>query len=331
MTIDPRSLLVALAAQPEISGSTLAARFGVTRAAVWKQIECLRALGVPIEAHAGAGYRLRKSIDLVDAEVIGAALPVATAQRLGRIDVRWQVDSTNSELLRRAQAGDADANTCFAEIQSAGRGRRGRHWVSALGGGLVFSLSRRFESSMAALAGLSLAVGVGVVRALEDFGYSGIGLKWPNDVQHGGRKLAGILVELGGDALGPCHAVIGVGLNLALDEGSAARIDQSWVDLASTCAQPLPERNLLAARLLARLMEILDQFAHFSFSSIAGDFAKYDVLCGQAVRIMSGRDQHDGIAIGVDRLGALRVRAADGEMVVDSGEVSVRAVPGANP
>lgn len=328
MTIEPRALLSTLAGQPQVSGSELAARFGVTRAAVWKQIESLRALGAPIVARAGSGYSLQRPVDLLDAQAMRAVLPASIGKRLERIDVHWQVDSTNSELLRLVQAGRADAMACFAEIQTAGRGRRGRQWVSALGGGLAFSLSRRFESSMAGLAGLSLAVGVGVVRALEDFGYSGIGLKWPNDVQHGGRKLAGILVELGGDALGPCHAVVGVGLNLAVDERHATRIDQSWIDLASVGDRPLPERNMLAARLLVRLMEILDQFAISSFSSIAGDYAQYDVLCGQSVRIMGGRNQREGTAIGVDRLGALRVRAADGEFVVDSGEVSVRAVAG---
>lgn len=331
MSLDARTLLLALAAQPAVSGSDLAARFGVTRAAVWKQIEALRALGVPIAAQAGSGYSLGKPVEALDAQAIGAALPAAIASRLERIDVHWQLDSTNSELLRQAQAGQAGSVACFAEIQNAGRGRRGRGWVSALGGGLAFSLSRRFDSSMAALAGLSLAVGVGVVRALEDFGYPGIGLKWPNDIQHGGRKLAGILVELGGDALGPCHAVIGVGLNIALDERSAARIDQSWTDLASIAGPPLPGRNALAARLLVRLMEILDRFAKSSFSSIAGDYAQYDVLCGQAVRITGGRGQRIGVAVGVDRTGALRVRAADGEFLVDSGEISVRAVDGTQP
>jgi BirA family biotin operon repressor/biotin-[acetyl-CoA-carboxylase] ligase len=328
VSIDSRELLSALAREPVISGGALAAQFGVTRAAIWKQIESLRELGVPICARAGAGYSLSTPLDLLDAPAIHAALPPATASRLGRIDVRWQVDSTNSELLRGEFDPDQPIAACFAEFQSAGRGRRGRTWQSPLGGGLAFSLRWRSESSMAALAGLSLAIGVGVVRALHDMGYGDIGLKWPNDLQWRGKKLGGILVELGGDALGPCHAVIGVGLNLRLDPHTAARIDQPWTDLASIRATGMPDRNRLAARMLARLIEVLDQFSVHTFSPFVDAFAQYDVLRGKPVCVHGGRGVCEGIADGVDRHGALRLRTPSGDQVVDSGEVSVRPSPG---
>ena len=328
VSIDPRDLLIALARKPVISGAALAAQFGVTRAAIWKQIETLRQLGVPICARAGAGYALSTPVDLLDAQAIQAALPRSTTSRLGRIDVRWQVDSTNSELLRGEYAADLQTLACFTEIQSAGRGRRGRAWQLPLGGGLAFSLRWRSESSMAALAGLSLAIGVGVVRALHDEGYDGIGLKWPNDLQWQDKKLGGILVELGGDALGPCHAVIGVGLNLRLDAITAARIDQPWTDLASIRANDLPDRNRLAARMLVRLIEVLDQFSVHAFAPFVNAFAQYDVLRGKPVCVHGGRGECEGIADGVDRHGALRMRTSRGDQVVDSGEVSVRPSSG---
>ena len=330
MTIHARELLLALG-ESASSGSALAERFGVTRAAVWKQIENLRALGAPIVAQAGQGYRLDPAIDLLDAERIRAGLHARPGQRCCPVDVLWQVDSTNSELLRRAQAGEENIGACFAELQSAGRGRRGRAWHAPLGGGLAVSLHRDFDSSMSALAGLSLAVGIGVVRALAECGYAGVGLKWPNDLQLDGRKLAGILVELGGDALGPCHAVIGVGLNLRLDAQLAAAIDQPWADLAACAATPLPERNQLAACVLDHLLDVLDQFATGTFSSFVEEFARYDVLCGQVVAVVNGGQRRSGRVLGVDRRGGLRVSDDEGEFLVDSGEVSVRAMTGTQP
>ncbi len=328
MTIDLRELLQAIAADPSTSGSALASRFGVTRAAIWKQVTSLRAVGVPIAAKAGDGYRLAYPIDLLDGERIAAALRAFSGASCP-IEVCWQIDSTSSELLRRAQLGAGDPGACLAELQTAGRGRRGRAWHSPLGGGLAFSLFHSFNSSMSTLAGLSLAVGVGIVRALGDFGYTGLGLKWPNDVQVDGRKLAGILIELGGDALGPCHAVIGVGLNLRLDADADTAIDQPWIDLASFTAPPVPDRNLLAARLLGRLLDVLGEFEQETFAAFEDEFAQYDVLRGQPIRIMGGFGQREGTAIGVDRSGALRVRDASGEFRVDSGEISVRRATGA--
>jgi len=204
MSIEPASLLSALSAEHAVSGSALARRLGVTRAAVWKQIEALRELGAPIEASAGRGYRLAWPLEALDAAAIRSALDPLLRRRLGDFAVHWQIDSTSSELLRAAAAGVPDFSVCVAETQSAGRGRRGRGWISPLGGNVYFSLLKRFTVGMGALSGLSLVAGVALLQALTDCGVSGVGLKWPNDVLADGRKLAGILVELGGEFLGPC-------------------------------------------------------------------------------------------------------------------------------
>lgn len=323
MSLDTQQLLKVLTSDRAVSGSELARRFGVTRAAIWKQIEVLRSLGVPVEAKAGDGYRLGAALDLLDPSTILASMPEYARSRVGALDLHWQIDSTNSELMRQAEG--PDFAVCIAELQTSGRGRRGRNWHMPLTGGLALSLRKRFDSSMTALAGLSLVAGIALARALEDCGFDGIGLKWPNDVQVDRRKLAGILVELGGDALGPCHAVIGIGINLRLDNEIAQHIDQPWIDLAGLAKDALPTRNRLAARLLVRLIEALDQFTESGFPSFADVFAQYDVLRGQQVRISIANRHRDGMAIGIDAGGALRVRADDGEFSVDSGEVSVRA------
>ncbi|WP_440224074.1 biotin--[acetyl-CoA-carboxylase] ligase [Dokdonella sp. MW10] len=327
MSVQPQALLAALAASPEgVAGSALATRFGVSRAAIWKHVEALRALGAPIDARAGRGYRLLAPLDLLDVAAIRDALPRAHAERLVDLEVHWQIASTNSALLASAADMRAPLAACLAEVQSGGRGRHGRAWFTPLGGGIALSLRRRFEAGMATLGGLSLATGVAVVDALADLGADGVGLKWPNDLVAGGRKLGGILIELGGDALGPCHAVIGLGLNVRLPGDVAAGIGQPVTDLAALGVTPT--RNALAAAVLARLVAALDTFEARGFEAFAEAFARHDVLRGRRVAVTRGAQVREGDAVGVDERGILRVRDAEGEFRVDSGEVSVRLAPG---
>src|SRR5690606_19224828 len=197
--------------------------------------------------------------------------------------------------------------------QSGGRGRRGRAWRMPLGGGLALSLLKRFDRGMAALSGLSLMAGIATCEALADAGIDAVGLKWPNDLIAEEAKLGGILVELGGDALGPCHAVIGIGLNLRLGDDAIAAIDQPCTDLARF-AGAVPSRNALAALLLARLVPALERFDREGFAPFAPAFEALDTLRGRDVQVIRAGDADggDGIAQGVDARGALRVRFADG-------------------
>lgn len=323
--MNPRVLLDLLSADSAVSGNALAARLGVTRAAIWKQVEALRESGAPIEAAIGRGYRLSWAIEWLDATRIAAELDPGQRRRAGDIGVHWQIDSTSSELLRRSAQGDADLLVCCAESQTAGRGRRGRHWRSPLGGNLYFSLLKRFDHGMGALSGLSLAAGVAVVAALADCGVVGAGLKWPNDVLARERKLAGVLIELGGEFLGPCHAVIGVGINLRLPARVAAAMDQPAIDVATLTGASLPSRNRLAGRLLARLIETLDRFGAQGFAVFRDEYARHDLISGQPIRVHDAGGSFDGVGAGVDERGALRVRHAGGIRTCDSADVSVRA------
>jgi BirA family transcriptional regulator, biotin operon repressor / biotin---[acetyl-CoA-carboxylase] ligase len=322
MSIQPAALLAELSATRAVSGSDLAQALGVTRAAVWKQVEALRALGAPIQAAAGRGYRLAWPLELLDAGRIRAELDAPSRKRLGDLTVLWQTPSTSDTILRDASEGAPDLSLCIAETQSAGRGRRGRGWQSPLGGNVYFSLLKRFSQGMGALSGLSLVAGVALVQALTDCGVGGIGLKWPNDVLADGRKLAGILVELGGEFLGPCHAVIGIGINLRLADNVS--IDQPAVDLAQLCAGTPPSRNRLIGRLLVRLIAALDRFSSDGFGGFRSDYAQHDLLAGQALRVKTTDAMRDGIAAGIDERGALRVRHGTAVVSYDSAEVSVR-------
>jgi len=319
----PAGLLALLASGAELSGSAVAAELGITRAAVWKQIEQLRAHGLPIRAEAGRGYRLDAPIELLDPARIEAVISPEMRARVGAIDVHWQIDSTSSELARRA-IDSTVPRACLAEIQTEGRGRRGRAWQMPLAGGIALSFLRRFDRGMAELAGLSLVAGMTVVRALERCGVERVALKWPNDIVADERKLGGILVELGGDALGPCHAIIGIGLNVRVPDANGATIDQPWTDLAALTGGAVPSRNVLAGRILAELAGALDDFATSGFAPFESEYARYDALRDRRITVKNGSETFAATALGVTSSGALKVLHDGVEMQIDSGEVSVR-------
>ena len=320
----PRDLLVALADGKTLSGAMLAARCGLTRAAIWKQVEALRARGVPIEARGTLGYQLPWPVQLLHEARIRAELPPALAAPLGGLDVHWELDSTSSELQRRG-AASGDLSFVLAETQSAGRGRRGRPWLSPPGLNIYLSCLKRFDRGFAGLAGLSLAVGVMVLRALDAAGVAGAALKWPNDVLAADGKLAGILVELSGEYQGPCAAVIGVGLNLRLTPALREQAGQPASDLATLANGVPPERNRVAALLIAALVDGLVQFEREGLGAFATDYNRHDLLRGEPLRLSGALGEFDGIGAGVDARGALKVRLPDGSIRrVDSADVSVR-------
>ncbi|MCF7221394.1 bifunctional biotin--[acetyl-CoA-carboxylase] ligase/biotin operon repressor BirA [Marilutibacter chinensis] len=329
--MDERALLRALMDGP-VSGDALARRFGQTRAAVWKRVRALRDAGVPIQARPGRGYALATSLDLLDAESIRTALPPALQLELQALEVAWSIDSTNSELLRRAPAKlePGRVEVLLAERQTGGRGRRGRVWVSPLAAHLYLSLARRFEGGLARLGGLSLVAGIATVEALHALGVGQARLKWPNDivVESGPelRKLGGLLVEGGGEHAGPAHAVIGLGLNVRMPESdAAAAIDQPWCDLAGLSGGTACDRNRLAATLLAHWLPALAMFDAEGLAPFLERYAALDVLRGRQVTLHAESGVRAARVTGLAGDGALQVRlASGGTCSVHSGEVSVR-------
>lgn len=320
--MDDRALLARLAAG-RVSGDLLAREFGLTRAAVWKRIQNLRAAGVEIEGRAGDGYGLAHPVELLDGTAIRGLLPAAVSAGLSALEIAWSLESTNTELLRRPTP-TRGVEALFAERQTGGRGRRGRQWASPLAAHLYLSLSRGFDGGLAQLAGLSLAIGVAVAEALRAEGFAEVGLKWPNDLIVGGAKLGGLLVEGGGEVAGPARAVIGLGLNVHMPPASAAGIEQRWSDL-DTLAGRVVSRNRIAAALLAALLPALDQFDAQGLQPFLSRYAALDLLAGRAVRIEEAGRWCEGIARGLASDGALRVELAAGMRHFHAGEVSVRA------
>lgn len=329
--MDDRALLEHLIRGPA-SGDALARAAGQTRAAVWKRIEALRQAGLDIVARPGRGYALAQPLDLLDAEAILAILPAAVRSHVGRLDIAWSIDSTNSELLRRRETDAPKMEILMAERQTGGRGRRGRVWASPLAAHLYLSVARGFGGGLARLGGLSLVAGVAVAEALHANGFEGVRLKWPNDVVIAGpeglRKLGGLLIEGGGEHAGPARAVIGLGLNVRMPEAAAGDIGQPWCDLAILAADAgrgLPERNAIAAAVLAHLLPALEVFDAEGLAPFLSRYAAVDALAGQSVTLQSAHAIQTGTALGVADDGALRLRLDDGgEQRVHAGEISVR-------
>jgi BirA family transcriptional regulator, biotin operon repressor / biotin---[acetyl-CoA-carboxylase] ligase len=322
-----RSVLLSMLADGEFrSGQDLAQALGVSRTAVWKQLNKLaEECGLEVESVKGKGYRIAGGIDLLDeADIRRQLTPRATAL-MADLSVLDSIDSTNAEMLRCLEQGAMAGAVCTAESQSAGRGRRGRTWVSPYASNIYLSLAWEYSQGAAALEGLSLAVGVAVVQALADAGIEGAQLKWPNDILHEGAKLGGVLLEMTGDAAGACQVVVGVGLNVAMPARAANDIDQAWTDLRTLCAGSVPPRSYLLSQLLNQLLPLLADFEAGGFASWRERWQTLDAFAGEPVVLSSGEHRVSGRARGVDDRGALQLETSSGIQSMYGGEISLRA------
>ncbi len=302
------------------SGEALARRLGVSRASVFNALD--DGCGVEVQRVRGRGYRLARSWQPLRCDGILRELGV-DAEKFD-VEVVPQAASSNTLLLQRAALGAASGSVVAVELQSAGRGRLGRAWHSGLGNALTFSLLWRFECGLNALSGLSLAVGVAILRALDKAGARGVGLKWPNDIVCDQGKLGGVLIEAQGDMLGPSAVVIGIGLNCHLPDVLAQRIGQPACALDDLCDR-MPERNRLLALLLRELATVLGQFGKGGFAPLRDEWERGHIHRDQPVELhLADGSTVAGVARGVGDAGELRLETAQGMRSFNSGEVGVR-------
>ena len=310
------------------SGTKLAEQLNLSRSAIWKKINVLEACGIEIVAVNGKGYRLPEPIELLDKALILNQLPGSVRQHISVLDTHDQIDSTNSYLsaLTHKQP-ESSGVVCLAEQQTAGRGRRGRQWVSPFGCNIYLSILWQFQEGPASLSGLSLAVGVAVIKALKIHHIENVGLKWPNDIYWQQKKLGGILIEVSGESSGPCSAVIGLGLNLYLPEQQASAIEQDWVDIKQIRGNSTPlSRNQLLATLIEQLINVTANYTEQSFAQYRDEWRQYDCMRGQQVHLFMGNRKIAGIVQGINDDGLLLLKTQDGQVQsFASGEVSFRS------
>ena len=311
------------------SGEAIAGELGITRAGVWKVMVRVREqLGLAVESVRGRGYRLAAPLEFLDGGRILEALAAEGQPPLARLEIHDQIDSTNARLMAEAWAGAPSGTACLAERQTAGRGRRGRIWISPFGTNLYLSLLWRYPLAPAALGGVSLAAGVAVARVLRDVGASELTLKWPNDLLWQRRKLGGILLEVAGEAQGPSFLVAGLGINLRMPADQGRVIDQPWTDLAGILGDRLPGRNVLAARLIAALCSALERYGQQGLEPFLADWDTFDGLRGERVRLRLGERVIEGTYTGIAPDGALHLATVEGVQSYHAGEVSLRPVEG---
>lgn len=302
------------------SGEALGAELGVSRAAVWKKLQALQAeLGLSVHKVRGRGYRLAAPLQLLDEPRLN-----------GRGDgpgwlayVVPSLDSTNAEALRLLSSSPALPFYVLAERQTSGRGRRGRSWVSPFGENIYYSLVLRIDGGMRQLEGMSLAVGLALLQIVRDCGVSSAGLKWPNDVLVGERKLAGILLELSGDPADVCHVVIGIGLNVNMLAAEIGAIGQPWTSMRMELGRQL-DRNELVCALNRQLSHYLDIQLRHGFAALQDEWQRSHLWQLRPVALTAGGEPVEGVVLGVDQSGAVRMQVEGIERVFSGGELSLR-------
>ncbi|PNH77580.1 bifunctional biotin--[acetyl-CoA-carboxylase] ligase/biotin operon repressor BirA [Vibrio diazotrophicus] len=297
------------------SGESLGEDLGMSRAAISKHIKGIQEWGVDIFRVQGKGYQLSQPLIMLDETLIQSKVS-------NPVELHPVIGSTNQYLIDNT-ANLQSGTVCIAEYQESGRGRRGRHWVSPFGANLYLSMYWRLDAGMAAAMGLSLVVGVAMVEALENMGLEGVKLKWPNDLYYQDRKLAGILVEMSGQAGGAAHLVIGMGMNLAMQDRDSA-IDQPWASLSEVIGTDHIDRNVLAAEFINTLDTALKNYEIHGMQNFVERWNRLDNFIGRKVKLIMGTNEVTGIEHGIDEQGGVLLETEQGIKSFIGGEISLR-------
>ncbi len=252
-------------------------------------------------------------VESLDENTILSHLQPVASQSVSQLIVLAKTQSTNSYLLNLFQHSCQSGVVCVAESQTKGRGRRGRSWISPAGHNIYLSATWRFTGNLQNLSGLSLVVGLAIVRALDSYGLSDLSLKWPNDVYCRGHKLAGTLIEIANINADEYLVVIGVGLNRWIDAAASDLIDQQWIDLFSLMGNSMPSRNQLIAKIIDQLFNVTAQFERTGFAGLHDEWNQWDHLLGKQLVLVTGEQQINGIACGVNESGLLVIQDEQGQ------------------
>jgi len=285
----------------------------------------LSGYGLDVFRVRGKGYCLSRPLELLDEALIRSFIGGDIRRDISRMEIFFSTDSTNDQLMRRVGGPDFHGSIAMAEFQSAGRGRRGRHWRSPLGTGICLSVAWRFDPQPETLTALSLAAGVSVVNALHDLGLIEACLKWPNDIICAGRKLGGILLESRGEMAGPCDVVLGIGVNYKLSEQLVRDLDQPVTDICSQLPQPVT-RNALSGRIISHALRMFREFGARGFPPFMDQWRQYDWFAGKEACLMMRDRSYTGRVLGVTGSGLLQMSIRGKIHQFANGELSLRMV-----
>lgn len=296
------------------NGNHLAAQLGVSRTAIWKNIQQFVRMGIPLRVEKKEGYQLGPFHPL-QKESIETLLHQMAFPHPFSLFAFTEIHSTNQFL--KELPPSATVTLCCAEKQEAGRGRFGRHWHSPFGENIYLSLRLQWQGCLSQLSGLSLVVSLAITESLRPI-HPGIQVKWPNDLICLHKKLCGILVEILGENNGQTHVIIGIGLNVNM------HTEQSlWCSLYEITGT-LFDRNILIANLVLNVQKYLDIFLERQLAVFLPQWHQVDYLYGQLISVIQGEKEIEGIAQGINSLGQLLLATTDGEQVISSGEASIK-------
>lgn len=304
------------------SGEVIAEKLGISRAAIWKHIKKLSDWQIPVYSVRGRGYQIPGGLDLLDSELLIKDL-IAAGSQFKKIHVLTSIDSTADYVAKEWRQSPGESLVCIAEHQSQGRGRKGRAWVSPFAANLYFSIGVQVPLGLSALGGISLAVGISLANTLNRYANHPIKIKWPNDLLVDNQKLAGILVEASGDSTDNSFLNIGIGINWNMQQEQGEAIDQPWINLKQLVDKTV-SRNQILSDLLIELEHAFADYQHNGLQLISKQWNSLSALYRQPVTLIRANDRINGIEVGIDSSGALKLATDAGEQIVHSGEVSLR-------
>lgn len=296
------------------SGEDLGKTLKMTRSAIWKGIKQLESSDIIVESLSGKGYCIPNGLDLLEEAKIRNYLDANASKAIDEFVLLGSTESTNDFLLSQIDTTQPKTIACFAEQQTKGKGRRGRSWVSPFGNNIYHSLLWNFDKDPSELMGLSLAIAVASVRALNQYGIEdGLELKWPNDIFWKSHKLAGILIELIGQPHEGCEVVIGIGINTRLSEEQIDALNRPITSIEKI-TQEAANRNQLAGLLLNALVASLQEFEKHGLASFLKEWGALDMLRGKTLNLQTAKHSITGIMQGISEKGALLLLDKNGKV-----------------
>ncbi|HRD69453.1 MAG TPA: biotin--[acetyl-CoA-carboxylase] ligase [Legionella sp.] len=303
------------------SGSELGLVLGISRSAVWKQINQLISIGIPINRIPHKGYQLIKPIILLDRQKIAEDLYGLKTPYT--IHLYPTIDSTN-RFLKDLPVSDR-LEICCAESQTQGRGRFGRHWHSPFGENIYVSAKWNFNCDLSRLSGLSLITSLAVLTTLKEFiDTTLIKVKWPNDILWGDKKICGSLIEVVAESNSTAQVIVGIGLNVNSDPEIDHLKDILWGSMYEI-SNSLYNRNLIIARLIINLEGYITRFINEGFDAFVEEWNRSDYLQGKSITVTQTLNTFTGIAHGINSQGQLIIEDSEGvNHLLSSGDTSLK-------
>ncbi len=316
-----------------ISGEELSNELGMSRTAIWKRMDSIEQEGFRIEGITKKGYRLIKEDHLVGINSPYGKLAVQselTGSVFGQnLKFLQETDSTNTVLKKMAAENVPEGTVVLADIQTAGRGRRGKTWISAPKLGIWMSILLRPNLHPSSVQTLTLAASVAVVNALEPMGINDLGIKWPNDILINGKKVCGILTELSAEAEGVEWVIIGIGLNVNHSEADFHRdIASIATSLRMNVNSDIElDRSVIAAKIIDEMGNVYREFIDKGSSWVVEEWRKRNLTLGKRVNIISQLDSFQAEVLDITAEGKLIVKDDDGTVhEMFSGVISLREI-----